>query len=110
MEKVVALRASADFRLLYRWGRKTESPLFRIIVRRNTLSHSRLAFVAAKAINKRATVRNRLRRRAREWVRKHVSAPSEPVDMGIFFKKEAVIAPRKLFYGELEQTIKQALR
>ena len=62
---------------------------------------SRFAFIAPKSVDKRAVVRNRLRRRAREWARTHLSSSFLPLDAAILFKKEAKDATQKEFYKDL---------
>lgn len=52
-------------------------------------------------------MRNRLRRRAREWVRMHGTSLPEPVDIALFFKKEAVRATKKEFYEDLAHVFRQ---
>lgn len=52
-------------------------------------------------------MRNRLRRRAREWVRMHVSSLPEPVDIALFFKKEAAQATKKEFYEDIANMFRQ---
>ena len=93
-----------DFQTLFSRGARVESASFRVIWRKNSLAHSRFAFVASRAVSKHAVVRNRLRRRAREWYRKHLDVIRVPVDLAIIFKKNAKAATRKKFYEELERT------
>lgn len=105
MKKVYRLAAEKDFKQLFSKGRRTESSLFRAVARKNNLEFSRFAFVAPKTVEKRAVIRNRLRRRAREWTRKHLGLIPRSLDLALIFKKEAVHAPKKLFYEELAQII-----
>ena len=95
------LQSARDFRALFRFGRRRESVFFKLSARQNNLSFSRFAFIAAKSVDKRAVVRNRLRRRAREWVRTHLSSSFPSLDVAIFFKKEAKDATQKEFYKDL---------
>lgn len=104
MKKIFRLKSEQDFRNLFRGGKKMETRLFRIIAHKNRLGFPRFAFVASKAVDKRAVRRNLLRRRAREWIRKNLSA-SLPFDAAIYFKKEAAGATKKEFYEELAKTI-----
>lgn len=105
MKKDYRLRAAKDLRILIRWGRRVETPLFRLVYRPNRLSRARFAFVASLAVDKRFSVRNRLRRRAGEWIRKRPEFMKKPIDAAIFFKKESARAPRKKFYEELEKLL-----
>ena len=101
MMKIHRLQSAKDFRALFRAGRRRESVFFRLIMRPNSIAFSRFAFIAAKSVDKRAVVRNRLRRRGREWVRTHLSPPSMPLDVALIFKKEAKDATQKEFYKDL---------
>lgn len=102
--------AAADFQLLFSRGRHVESPLFRLAWRKNDLARSRFAFVASKAVAKRAVVRNRLRRRAREWYRRRSELFHAPIDLAVIFKKDAAEATRALLYEELERTTTELFR
>jgi|SRR3989344_4065119 len=106
MRKLHRLNRPKDFKLLFRSGRRIDSPLFRIISRKNDLDYGRFAFVAPRSIEKRSSVRNSLKRRSREWLRKEPDLLREPLDNAIIFKKEACSATRKEFYEELEKKFK----
>ena len=95
------LQSAKDFRALFRFGRRQESELFKLSTLPNKLSFTRFAFIAPKTVDKRAVARNRLRRRAREWIRTHLSSPAQPLDVAVFFKKEAQAASQKEFYEDL---------
>ncbi len=88
-----------------RYGRRVSSPLFQLVVRPNTLSYPRFMFVAGRAVDKRAVVRNRLRRRAREYLRRHLAEMPTHCDIAVIIKKEAVAARRNDFYDALQQII-----
>ena len=78
-----------------------ESPLFRAVAAQNQVGHMRLALVVSRATAGRAVVRNRIRRRAREWVRTHPDILALPFDVALIFKKQAAVLARTLFYEEL---------
>ena len=109
MDKKRHLRENKDFYRLFRSGKRFESPLFRVVVKPNALLYSRWAFIAPKSLDKRSTARNRLRRRAREWIRKHTENTSGRYDAAILFKKAALQAPRQKFYEELDKTIRKII-
>ena len=92
------LNEQNDIRAVLRRGRKIESLLFRATFRKNPFARLRFTSVASRAIDKRAVVRNRLRRRAREWVCTRSGRLNEPFDIVIVFKKNATVARRKNFY------------
>ncbi|MBI4224750.1 MAG: ribonuclease P protein component [Candidatus Sungbacteria bacterium] len=110
MPPVQRLAAAGDFRLLFSRGMRFESPLFRLVWRKNNLPYSRFGFVCSKAVAKQAVVRNRLRRRSREWYRKRPELFTSPVDLAVIFKKDAARATRSLFYEELKRSSTRVLR
>lgn len=102
--KLASLRGKKDFSLIWRTGQKIESGSFRLSYRRNSSSRTRVAVVVPRAVDKRATRRNLLRRRAREWVRKnHDQILRDSYDLVLFLKKEARMADRAQLYEELGQ-------
>jgi ribonuclease P protein component len=101
MRRIHRLR-DKDIQMVLRRGRRVTSPLFRVVARENKYSYSRFAFVASRAVDKRAVKRNLLRRRAREWIRKQPALVRLSYDMVIIFTKGAVQAPKKHFYEELD--------
>lgn len=100
MKRVYHLTSEVDLRQLFRKGQKVESGFFRLLSRENFRGHGRFVFVTPRSLDKRSTVRNRLRRRAREWIRKNVLW-AKSNDTAIFFKKEAIAASKNKFYEEL---------
>ena len=101
MHKDYRLRSRKDIERVMRRGLRSENVLLRSVVTRNTFGHIRLALVVPRVVQKRAVVRNRIRRRAREWVRTHPEFLRIPLDIALIFKKPASTSPRKLFYEEL---------
>lgn len=100
--KIHRLQSIKDFRTLFRFGRRQDSLLFKIVTRPNSLSFTRIAFIAPKTVDKRAVVRNRLRRRAREWVRVYAPPPEQSIDIALTFKKGAGDARKDLFYEDIK--------
>lgn len=109
MRREYRLRSKKDFKTLFTKGRKTDTRLFRLVIRPNALNHPRFAFVTPRSIEKRAVWRNRARRQAREWIRRNPEFFTKPMDLVLIFKKEAVLATKKLFYEELRQALARAL-
>jgi len=50
-------------------------------------------------------LRNTLKRRAREWVRKEGKLATRPLDVALAFKKEAASVPKEIFYEELAKAL-----
>jgi len=101
MKKLHLLRSPDDFRRVLRRGRDIKSPLFRVIFVSRNFGSARFGFFVSRFLDKRAFVRNRLRRRAREWIRRQARLLKMPKDVIIIFKKEAIQAERRKFYEEL---------
>ncbi|MBI2640955.1 MAG: ribonuclease P protein component [Candidatus Sungbacteria bacterium] len=107
MNRAYGLRGAKDFRLLFRYGTRVQSPAFQLLWRLNRLSHARLAFIAPKAAVKLAVARNRLRRMAREWVRKNILPLSRPADVAVIFKKGAANVPTEKLYEEFDRVFRK---
>ena len=101
MMRIHRLQSKKSFRVLFRLGKRKESEFFKCIELRNQLPFSRFAYIIPKVVDKRSVVRNRLRRRSREWMRTHLSPPAPPIDFILFIKKEAAYLSREEFYSKL---------
>lgn len=101
MRQTHRLRSRKDIEHILWRGRKIDGPLFRLVAAPNSYGYLRLALIASRSVDKRAVARNRLRRRAREWVRKKSEILQIPADAAIIFKKPASGASQKIFYEEL---------
>ncbi len=101
MKKIVMLRKKEEFSHLFRYGKRVETPLFTLFIKQNNVGFLRLGVVVSKSVDKRAVIRNTLRRRIKEWVRKLTPPPIHAKDIVFLLKKEVVIAPRKKIYEEL---------
>lgn len=100
MQKINRIPGIVDLRRFFNKGEKWGSGLFQLIRLPNSSGHARFIFITPRSLDKRAVVRNRLRRRAREWVRKNISL-FRGGDTALICKKEAVTASRQKFYEEL---------
>lgn len=90
---------------LMRSGRRISSPLFQLIVQPTPLPHPRFVLVVGRVADKRAVIRNRLRRRAAEYIRMHLADMPSNRDIAVIIKKEAVGARRDDFYAILKQVL-----
>ena len=79
--------------------------LFTLRFTKNTLYYPRFAFVVSKRIDKRAVVRNRLKRLLREIAHTYMLEKKVSVDLLFIVKKNFI----ELSRGELEAIVKQAL-
>ncbi|OHA02894.1 MAG: ribonuclease P protein component [Candidatus Sungbacteria bacterium RIFCSPLOWO2_02_FULL_54_10] len=99
------LGRGADLDLVLQRGRRLSHPLFSVAWRANGTKGQRFALIVPRTVDKRATVRNRLRRRMREFMRVHAGALAPPRDIAITCRREAAAATRKAFYEALEELI-----
>ena len=90
---------------LMRYGRRVSSPLFQLVVQSTPLPQPRFVFVVGRAVDKRAVIRNRLRRRVAEYIRIHLGDMPSHRDIAVIIKKEAVGARRDDFYATLKQIL-----
>lgn len=96
--KLASLAGRKNIARVFRSGKRIQYDCFTLFVIKNSLFHPRFAFIAPIAFDKRAVVRNRVRRRAREYVRKHAELSDMPYDVIFLFKKHAVMQTKKHFY------------
>lgn len=82
-----------------------ETVLFTLRIARNEFLYSRFGFVISKRVDKRATVRNRVKRRASACIESMFSRIKPGYDMVFIMKREAVEKIAK----ELCQTIESVL-
>lgn len=105
MKRINRLGRGRELGALLRYGRRISSPLFQLLVRPSGFTHPRFVFIAARAVDKRAVVRNRLRRRVREYLRKNIKELHPGRDIAVIIKKEAASASRNEFYEDLRRTV-----
>ena len=109
MKRIHRLGRGKELNLLFARGVRLHSPLFQISVRVRPQSDSsdpsRFVFVVPRSVDKRAVIRNRLRRRAREYVRRSIGTLPRASDIAITIRKEAAAASRTNFYAELQDIL-----
>lgn len=72
LPKQYRLRADKDIKLVFKKGRRIETPLLRFQALHTGAEQTRFAVVVSTKIGKRATTRNLIKRRTREILRKNV--------------------------------------
>ena len=102
MKRQHSLILPQDFKTLFKKGKRVETSFLRVTILANRLPHARIALITPRAIEKRAVLRNRLRRRTSEWMRRS-AVLGLSLDIAIFFKREAVSAPREKLYEGLRK-------
>ncbi|TAL19802.1 ribonuclease P protein component [Patescibacteria group bacterium] len=86
------LRKSSEIERVWKRGRSFFSGEYHVKALQNRLPHSRFAVVVGTSVSKRAVKRNRLKRRTREILRKHLSHIVIGGDFVVTLKKSALDA------------------
>ncbi len=100
------LRSEKDHLRVRRQGRHLSDPAFAIRVARATTQESRLAIVVSKRVDRRAVVRNRMKRRYREAFRPLLPKLRVCVDLLVLARAPSTT----LSYHELQVRVTSALR
>ena len=79
------LRFGREFREIARYGVRTQTRDFVLLVKKNNLNRSRLGVTVGKKVGK-AVIRNRTKRLVREFFRLHRHEFPEPIDMAVIAK------------------------
>lgn len=82
-------------------------PVFFLKVGRNNLSYNRFGFVISKAVDKRASTRNRAKRKLRSCVEEMVGELKTGYDMLFFLEKGIIQKQREVLCQELRDVMKQ---
>lgn|SRR3989338_3642754 len=98
---------ASDFRRVATGGRSFFSPLFRLRYAPNTQGRLRYAVAVSLRVSKKATVRNRLRRRFSEWLRQHLVGIQASVDLVFSPSAAAIAAPPKQLEAELVRALQR---
>lgn len=84
------LKKDEDFQKLATGGKYSYSSYFTLKYKPNKLEHSRFGFVISTKIDKRASVRNRLKRQMREIIRLKLAKIPQGYDIMLVPKKAAL--------------------
>jgi ribonuclease P protein component len=96
---------------VYRTVRPLRSGGFNIRVKKNTAGEYRLAVVVSKKVSKSAVVRNRIRRRIFEYVRKNIANDPQTAGKEIIitvFEESTATEPAEDLSAQLEKLFKKA--
>ena len=104
------LRLKRDHDLIFRKGLRFKSPFFLLLVlkRTDTTLPSRFSFVVSKKVDKRAVVRNQIRRRLRELVRKNLDSINSGFDCIFIASPNAAGKKTKTMLPYFEKTLRNA--
>jgi ribonuclease P protein component len=69
LKKNARITKQRDFDFLYKQGKRLKSKFFAVVFITNNVGFNRFAFIVSSKVDKRAVVRNKLKRRMREIIR-----------------------------------------
>ncbi len=87
-------------------SKNSSTPLFNIKIASNNLKTKRFAFVISKKVDKRAVVRNSLRRKFSSCVEEIFDRIEDGFDFVFYPSPQAVIAPREKVLDEISKILK----
>lgn len=90
LSKKYRLQKDKDFDLVFKKGKNLGSKFLFLKLRKNGLEISRFGFILSKKISKNATVRNKIKRRLREIIRKELGNIKSGFDIVIVAKPTIV--------------------
>ena len=90
LSKKYRLQKDKDFDLVFKKGKNSGSEFLFLKLRKNDLEISRFGFILSKKISKNATVRNKIKRRLREIIRKELGNIKSGFDIVIVAKPKIV--------------------
>lgn len=104
MKRMYSIRKEGDFKKILRYGKNLDFGIFKVYILKNSLSYSRFAYVVSQKVSKKATVRNKIRRRAKEFTRKFFDS-SKRLDIIFVFKKGANDTTKREFYAKFTKAV-----
>lgn len=85
-----------------------QTPYFSFKVGKNLLEHNRYGFVISKQVDKRATVRNSIKRKIRSFFESQNTKITQGVDVLIIIKKAALDVETKELWKVVEDCLKES--
>ncbi len=106
LKKLFRLRKKKDIKLCQNSGTRLYAKHFALFVRPCSQDASRLAIAVTKKLEKRAAVRNKIKRRIREVFRLHRSTFLQPIDLVVVARRGIQLCS----YHDYEREILGVLR
>ena len=103
LAKINRLSKEKEFARLLKLGKTYFSNCLIIKVYPNNLNNSRFGFIISKKIAKKAVIRNKIKRRLREIIRKDLKILKDGYDVAIITKKEANLP--KMNFQQLKEGV-----
>jgi ribonuclease P protein component len=106
LPKLNRLIKKRDFEMVFKKGRGFKEGFLVFRVAKNNFKNSRFGFVVGKSVSKKATIRNRIKRRLRELVKIKIRKIKNGID-GVFIVRPGL--ETKDFW-EIEEAINKILK
>jgi ribonuclease P protein component len=97
-----------DFKKIFARGRRVRGQYTQLVFMKNRFGYNRIAVVVSTKVSKKAVLRNTLRRRVYEHVRRRLLDMQQGVDCVVRVFPAAVDAPRKEFNQSIEALLLKA--
>jgi len=101
LEKKYRITKNADFKRIYQKGKFFSNDFFLVKFYPNRLSNSRFSIIVNKKINKKAVIRNKIKRQIREIVRNKLKQLRSGFDIIIIIKRDL----SQDFFNEMEKQL-----
>ena len=109
MTKSERLLRRSDFERLSEHGNRMNSDYFIVLYSQNDLGRSRLGVTVSKRVGC-AVIRNRVKRLAREYFRRHKTFSGHSYDVNVIAKRGASHLSSRQTQGALEAVVRDILR
>jgi len=80
LKKELRVRKQKEFDFIYKKGKKLKTRFFTVIFTPNDLDFNRFAFIVSAKVDKKAVVRNKIKRRLRDIIKLNYSKLKKPFD------------------------------
>ncbi len=107
LPKKLRVHRRKDILFVLRRGRSVSLGIGTARIKENSLGHPRATVIVSNAVSKKATVRNTIKRRVREALRKEFLPHLQSFDVIIIAKSQAVNASYQQIVAELESLRKK---
>ena len=83
LAKINRLRKETDFEKLFKKGKSFKNGFLILKIAENNLEESRFAFIVSQKVSKKATLRNKIKRRLRDIVRQNITEIKKGKDIAL---------------------------
>ena len=110
LKKENRLRKNKDFEKVFKKGKSYYSDFLSLKIKENSSKQNRFAFIVSQKVAKRANVRNKIKRRLREIIKKEQEKIKPGWDVVLIAKPGAEKEKFRSLYEETNKLIKDAFK